>query len=180
MSRVYLPLILTLLIVLQGVAVQLVPTSISEAGWIVVIHSVFLFLVLLKLFYDLENTYYVLIFAILSGLIIDIVYTDIIGVYMFSYAIMIYFVHGMRRLLHANFYVATVLTFVSVGFVDFLLYFIYQFVGVTRMELTSYLYYRLIPTLSVNMILFFILYLLFKKKLIKWSNERFDQKQSTS
>ncbi|MBU5593597.1 rod shape-determining protein MreD [Amphibacillus sp. MSJ-3] len=178
MSRVYLPLILTLLIVLQGAAVQLVPTSISEAGWIVVIHSVLLFLILLKLFYDLENTYYVLIFAILSGLIIDIIYTDIIGVYMFSYSILVFFVHGMRKVLHANFYVATMLTFVSIGVVDFLLYLIYQFIGVVRMDLTVYLSHRLMPTLIVNMILFFLFYLLLKKRLVKWSNERFDHKQS--
>lgn len=180
MSRIYLPLILILLIVFQGVTVQLVPPIFAQNDLIVVVHTVFLFLVLFKLFYDLENTYNALILAIFSGLIIDIIYTDIIGVYMFSYGVMIYFVHGMRRLLHTNFYTATLITLLSVGFVDFSLYFIYQLIGITQMELIEYLSNRLIPTLTINMIIFFIFYLLFKKKLVQWSNERFNQKGSTN
>ncbi|NMA89959.1 MAG: rod shape-determining protein MreD, partial [Amphibacillus sp.] len=94
MSRIYIPLILILLIILQGATANFIPHSAMEAGLIIVIHAVFLFLVMIKLYYDLETTYYALLGAVFSGLIIDIIYTDIIGVYMFSYALMIYFVHG--------------------------------------------------------------------------------------
>lgn len=180
MSRIYLPLILVLLIILQGATASLIPASFVAAGWIVVIHSGFLFLVLVKLFYDLETTYYALLAAVFLGLIIDIIYTDIIGVYMFSYAIMIYFVHGMRKLLQTNFYVGTLLTVVSLGLVDFLLYLIYRFIDVTQMEMSDYFYFRLIPTIAVNMVLFFILYLFFKRVLIKWSDERFELEKSAN
>ncbi|GAA4064599.1 rod shape-determining protein MreD [Amphibacillus indicireducens] len=180
MSRIYLPLILALLIILQGATANLIPASFDAAGWIVVIHGCFLFLVLIKLFYDLETTYYALLAALFVGLIIDIIYTDIIGVYMFSYALMIYFVHGMRKILQTNFYVATLLTAVSLGLVDSLLYFIYHFIGVTQMEMSDYFYYRLMPTVAINLILFFVLYLLFRKTLIKWSDERFDLEKSTN
>src|SRR5699024_8096787 len=115
------------------------------------------------------------VFAILAGIIIDIVYTDMLGVYMFSYAIMVYFVHGMRKLLHANFYTSILLAFISVGLVEYMLYLIYHFVGVTGMTLTVYLTNRLLPTLGVNMIVFVIFYLIFKKKLVEWSYERFNQ-----
>lgn len=180
MSRIYLPLILVLLIILQGATANLIPESLVAAGWVVVIHAGFLFLVLVKLFYDLETTYYAFLAALFVGLIIDIIYTDIIGVYMFSYAIMIYFVHGMRKLLQTNFYVATLLTVVSLGLADFLLYFIYHFIGVTQMEMSDYFYYRLMPTVAINLILFFILYLLFRKTLIKWSDDRFDLEKSAN
>lgn len=180
MSRIYLPLILALLIIIQGVTTSLIPTSFVTAGWMIVIHSGFLFLVLVKLFYDLETTYYALLAAVFVGLIIDIIYTDIIGVYMFSYAIMIYFVHGMRKFLQTNFYVSTLLTIVSLGLVDFLLYLIYHFIDVTQMEISDYFYFRLIPTIAVNMVLFFILYLFFKRVLIKWSDERFELEKSAN
>ncbi|WP_067837399.1 rod shape-determining protein MreD [Amphibacillus sediminis] len=180
MSRIAPPLILLLLLILQGGVSLLIPASISEAGLIIVIHSVFLFLLLLVMFYDLEDTYYALFFAILSGLLIDIVYTSIIGVYMFSYAIITYFFHGMRKLLHANFYVALILMIIGVGLVDSLLYFIYQFIGVTNMGIADYLSHRLMPTLFVNLLVFLIFYLIFKRKLVKWSNDRFDPKRSTN
>ncbi|MBM7541780.1 rod shape-determining protein MreD [Amphibacillus cookii] len=180
MSRVYLPLILLFLLVMQGAMIELIPARFDELGWLIVIHSVFLFLVLFTMFYDLENTYYALFFAILFGFLIDAVYTNILGVYMFSYAISIYFVHGMRKLLHANFYVASLLAFVGVGLVDFLLYLIYYATDVTQMHMTDYLMNRMIPTMVVNLIIFLIFYALFKRKLVKWSKERFDEKRSTN
>jgi len=180
MSRIYIPLILILLIILQGATANFIPNSALEAGLIIVIHAVFLFLVMIKLYYDLETTYYALLGAVFSGLIIDIIYTDIIGVYMFSYALMIYFVHGMRKWLQSNFYVASLLTLISVSLVDFLLYLLYYFIDVTQMEISEYFKFRMFPTLAINMVLFFIFYLIFKKVLIRWSNDRFEGENSTS
>lgn len=180
MSKLYAPFILFLLIVLQGVTQSFIPASAIEAGWIIVSHSVFSFLILFKLFYDLENTYYSLIWALVAGLMIDIVYTDIIGVYMFTYVVMIYFVHGMRKWLQANFYVSILLAIVSLGLVDFILYFIYQLIDIAHMELAEYVSFRLLPTLGVNSILFLIFYLLFRNALMRWSIDRFDVKQSTT
>ncbi|SEO36083.1 rod shape-determining protein MreD [Amphibacillus marinus] len=178
MSRLYLPFILLLLIALQGTTAAFIPNFLLEHGWIIVFHSVFVFLVLFTLFYDLEHTYYSLFFAILSGVLIDIVYTSVVGVYMFSYAITIYFVHGMRKLLHANFFVALLLTVVGIAMADYVLYFIYLFTGFTNIEALDYFYYRMLPTVLINTLIFLLFYLIFKRKLVKWSELRFEKKGS--
>lgn len=180
MSRIYTPLIVIILIVLQGVSLNFIPVSFVESGWVIVCHSVFMFLVLYKLFFDLEETNYAIVWAAFAGIIIDIVYTDIIGVYMFSYTIMIFFVHGGRRWLQSNFYISTLLALVSVSMADFILYFIYYLIDITQMEISDYAYYRLFPTVLLNIIIFLIFYVLFKNKLVKWSNERFDLKGTTN
>ncbi|SDB96001.1 rod shape-determining protein MreD [Pelagirhabdus alkalitolerans] len=176
MYRLYLPSILILLVVFQGAVLQFIPAFVEENGWILASHSVFLFLILFSLFYDQNDTYYGLFFAILFGLVIDMIYTNILGVYMFSYGLTTYFVHGLRKILHANFYVALLIAIFATGFVDFMLFTIYQFIGVAQLDMANYFYQRLIPTVILNSFIFILLYLLFKRRLVKWSNDRFEKK----
>lgn len=180
MSRIYLPLILILLIILQGVPSEIIGQHLTDADLIITVHAVFIFLVLFKTFYDPENSYNAVVFAVFSGLTIDIIYTDVIGVYMFSYAAMVYFVHGMSKFIYINFYTSTVLAISSIGFLDLFLYYIYQFIGITEMDISRYLYNRLIPTIIINSVIFLIFYLIFKKKLVRWSTDRYDQEGSTN
>lgn len=179
MSRLYLPLMLLFLVVLQGAAFNFIPLIAIEAGLMLVVHWTFTFLVLFTLFYDLEKTYYSIFFAILFGLMIDIVYTNVIGVYMFTYGLVIYFVHAMRKFLHANFFVAILLTLASISLVDLSIYVIYSFIGISGMEITQYFLYRLIPTVIMNTVFFIVFYLVFKRKLVRWSKERFGSKSSS-
>lgn len=178
MSRLYLPLFLLFLLVIEGVAFDFLPLIVIEKGWLLAAHWLFVFLVLIALFYDLEFTYYSILFAIISGLMVDLVYTNVIGVYMFMYGITIYFIHGMRKVLHTNFLVASLLTAVGLSLVDGGIYLIYSFIGVSQIDGMMYITNRLLPTLIANMIFFFVLYLLMKKKLVQWAAERFDSNSS--
>ncbi|GGM27342.1 hypothetical protein GCM10011351_11470 [Paraliobacillus quinghaiensis] len=178
MSRLFLPLFLLLLLVLEGVALDFIPSQIIENDWILVAHWLFIFLVLMTLFYDLEHTYYSVLFAIIFGLMVDIVYTNVIGVYMFMYGFTIYFVHGMSKMLHTNFFVAFLLSAVGISVVDFGIYLIYSFIGISQMDSSVYFTNRLLPSLVANLIFFLILYVSLKKKMVKWSKERFDIKKS--
>lgn len=178
MARIYIPLLLLFLFVIEGVAYDLIPETMLDKGWLIVAHWAFLFLILMALFYDLEHTYYSILAAIIIGLVTDIVYTDIIGVYMFAYGLVIYFVHGIRKVLHANFIVAVFLMIVGVVLADSGTSFVYSFIGVNNMQLTNYLLYRLLPTVIANMLAFIVLYLLFKNRLISWSTDVFDRKST--
>src|SRR5690625_6724150 len=86
MKRLYLPLILFLFMVLEGVALELLPAKLVMSNSIIVPHWVFIFLAFIAVFFDEENTYYSVLYAVIFGLLIDVVYTGVLGVYMFSYA----------------------------------------------------------------------------------------------
>ena len=110
MSRLFPPLMLFGLIILQGINFLFIPDSFEASGFIVTIHGVFVFLIMIGLYYDEETSYYSLLYAIINGLILDIVYSPVIGVYMFSYAVVMYVVHHLRKVLHVNFYVCLLYT----------------------------------------------------------------------
>src|SRR5699024_5257658 len=106
MKRLYLPFFLFLFMILEGVAIDVLPTTLATGHTFIVPHWVLVFLVLISMFYDRENTYFSVIYGILFGLLVDVAYTGILGVYMFSYGIGIYVVRALRNVFHANFYVA--------------------------------------------------------------------------
>ena len=176
MSYLFPPLMLFGLIILQGINFLFIPDSFEASGFIVTIHGVFVFLIMIGLYYDEETSYYSLLYAIISGLVLDIVYSPIIGVYMFSYAVVMYVVHHLRKVLHVNFYVSSFVFFLSMILVDVMIYWIYQLIGVTALNLQDYFEQRLLMTLAINYIVFLIQFVLFKRLLVRYSFERFEQK----
>ncbi|WP_226036538.1 rod shape-determining protein MreD [Aquibacillus saliphilus] len=174
MQKFYLPLLLLVLLVLEGVALDFLPISLI-GDWIVVPHWLLVLLVLVTIFYDKENTYNSIIHAIIFGLLIDIVYTNVLGVYMFIYAITIYSIHELKKILHTNYFVALLMTIIAVGIADIGIYFIYFFIGAIELFWKEYLMIRLIPTLIANILFFLICYPFVKRKLVKWTIERFDR-----
>src|SRR5690625_651119 len=100
MKRLYLPLILFLFMVLEGVALELLPANLVMSNSIIVPHWVFIFLAFIAIFFDEENTYYSILYAVIFGLLIDVVYTGVLGVYMFSYAVSVYVIYGLKKMIH--------------------------------------------------------------------------------
>lgn len=172
MKRLYLPLILFLLLVLEGVALELLPTVFFMSKSFIIPHWIFIFLLLITVFYDKENTYYSIIYALFFGLLIDVVYTGVLGVYMFSYAAIIYLIHILRRTLHTNFYITMILAIVGIALVDSSINIIYTILGFADMFWKDYLLYRLLPTVLANFLFLLILYPLIQQRLIKWGNEQ--------
>lgn len=176
MSRIYIPLLLLFLFVIEGIGYDFIPNAMLQQDWLLVAHWAFIFIILMGLFYDLEKTYYSILAAIIIGLMRDIIYTDIIGVYMFAYGLVIYFIHGVRKVLHANFFVTLLLVIVGVTLVDSGVSFAYYSIGINKMMLTDYLVSRLLPTLGFNILFFCLLYPVFKNRLSAWSDNRFSNK----
>ncbi|WP_368652203.1 rod shape-determining protein MreD [Ornithinibacillus sp. 4-3] len=172
MKRLLLPLILFLLTVLEGVALDLLPTSIVTGSLFIIPHWVFILLFFIAIFYDRENTGYAILYAIIFGLLIDLVYTGVLGIYMFTYAFVIYLVHEIRKLVLNNFYVTVILGIFGMILVDIGIYLIYSVIGIAHLMWTDYLLYRLLPTVTANIAFLLILYPFARKVLLKWSKEQ--------
>lgn len=172
MKRLYLPLILFAFVVLEGVAIELLPSSFVINDLLIIPHWVFIFLLYMAIFYDSDQTYFSVLYGAIFGLLIDVVYTEILGVYMFAYAFIIYVIHGIRKLLHGNIYVTILLGIVGILLADFTIYLIYSVVGLTDMALTEYLLYRLIPTILANLLFLLVLYPFTRNRLLKWHDEQ--------
>ncbi|HLS61571.1 MAG TPA: rod shape-determining protein MreD [Virgibacillus sp.] len=171
MKHLYLPLILFLMLNLEGVAIELLPNFLVNTSSLIVPHWVFVFLLFIAIFFDDEDTYYSILYAAIFGLLIDVVYTNVLGVYMFSYAIIVYIIHELKRLFHANLLVTIMLGFIGVALADLSIYMIYSVIGLTDMLWGDYLVYRLLPTALANIIFLIIFYPISRKKLLYWQEE---------
>lgn len=178
MKRLLLPLILFLFVVLEGVALELLPAKLVMGDFLIIPHWVLVFLVFLAIFYDHENTYYSVLYGLIFGLLIDVVYTGILGVYMFSYGFVIYLVHGLKKLLHDNVYVTLILGLAGIALADIFINFIYTMVGLTDAAWTDYFLYRLLPTVILNLVFLLVLYPVFVKRLIRWGREQLTKSNS--
>src|SRR5699024_190326 len=170
--KLYLPLILLIIVIFEGVAINLLPTALILTDYLIIAHWVLVFLVYIAIYYDTESTYYSVLYAILFGLLIDILYTGILGVYMFSYATVIYVIHGLQKLLQRNFFVLLLLGFTAIVSADFLIYAMYYVVGITEMAGQDYLMQRLVPTILANFLFLLILFPIIKKSITRWGDEQ--------
>lgn len=175
MKKIYLPLILFVLVIAEGLSINLLPDEIALSDYLIIAHWVLAFLVYIAVYYDTEDTYYAIAYAFIFGLLIDIIYTGVLGVYMFSYGIVMYIIHKLLKLLQRNIYVLFLSGAAAIFLGDFFIYMMYAVVGITGIIWQDYLLIRSVPTLLANLVFFLLLFPLFRKRLVRWSNEQLDQ-----
>jgi rod shape-determining protein MreD len=171
MKRIYPPLILFLLLVLEGVALELLPAKFVMGSTLIIPHWIFIYLVFVAVFYDEENTHFSVLYGAVFGLLTDIVYTGVLGVYMFSYAVSAFVIYGMRKMLHDNLPALLLLSFTGIVLADVMIHVIYMVIGITDMAWDNYLIARLLPTVLANLLFLIVLYPLFRNQLLKWRRE---------
>ncbi|MFD2046218.1 rod shape-determining protein MreD [Ornithinibacillus salinisoli] len=172
MKRLFLPLILFVFLVFEGVAIELLPESLVGSSLLIIPHWVLITLIYITIFYDLKDTYHSIVYALVFGLLIDIVYTGVLGVYMFTYAIVTYIIHSLMKLLHSNFYATILAGTLAIAFADMAIYVIYLVVGITALPWNDYLMIRLIPTVLANQMFLLLLYPLIAKRLSIWKQQQ--------
>lgn len=174
MKRLLIPLILFVLVVFEGVAIDLLPDSFIASQFIIVPHWVLIYLILVSLFYDTADSFYAVIYGIAFGLLIDIVYTGVLGVYMITYAIGIYAIMLMKRVLQANWYMTIIMSIIAIVIVEFTLGFIYSVVNIAEPLSFGFIKYRLLPTILANIIILGLLYPLSSKRLESWGRNQLE------
>ncbi|WP_173916009.1 rod shape-determining protein MreD [Halobacillus sp. Marseille-Q1614] len=168
MIRFLISMSLIILLALQGMAMSLLPSQIVYSELLVTPHWMLCMLLLIAIFFDKDNTYHCVWYGILFGLLIDVVYTGVLGVYMVTYGFTAYVIHGLQKLFHANFIASLLLAIAGVALADTILYIIYSFVQITEMSGGNYVILRLLPTILANVIFFVILYPLLKNRVERW------------
>lgn len=172
MKRLVFPLILFILLVSEGVAIDLLPSSLTSSDTLIVPHWVLIFLVLINLFYDKSDTYFSIVYGVFFGLLVDVVYTGILGAYMFVYPFSVYIVHLLKRFLQTGLSMTVVIAAICLIVAEFLLFFIYSIVNLIDITFIPFLLHRLLPTVLANILFLIPAYLLSVKHLERWSNEQ--------
>src|SRR5690625_4487996 len=172
MKHLYLPLILFIILITEGIALEILPSRIVLSDTLVVPHWVFICLVFIAVFYDKENTYYSVLYALIFGLLMDVVYTGVLGVYMFSYAVVIYVVLGAKKMFHSIIYVTIFLGIIGIVLAEIIINIVFSVVDISVMTWYEYTIYRLVPTVLANLIFLVVAYPFSQKWFSKWSQEQ--------
>ncbi|MEN2467157.1 rod shape-determining protein MreD [Ornithinibacillus sp. FSL M8-0202] len=172
MKRIFLPLILLLILVLEGVALDILPSSLLDGDIMITPHWILMFLVLIAIFYDHDNSYYSIMYALIFGLLFDIAYTGILGVYMFTYGVTMYIILELRNMLHSNIYSTLLFGIISITIAELMINLIYYVIGIMSAEWMDYIMLRLLPSILANSIFLLIIYPLFAKRLAKWKTDK--------
>lgn len=170
MKRAIIPFVLLFILATEGVAMELLPATIKYASIYITPHWLLLFLILVTAYTYPNNSMIPIVYAAIFGLMIDIVYTEVLGIYMFVLAISIYVAQLLNRLLQTNFLMITLISVASVVVMEIGLLAIYSLLGFSTMIVKDFIIYRFLPTLLAN-ILFISVIFYPGKKLLSWVND---------
>src|SRR5699024_12298897 len=99
MRQLFFFLILFILLVSEGVAIDLLPDILTSKSTLIVLHWIFVFLFLIVLFYDRQDTFFLIRYGVVFGLFIDVAYIGVFGVYMFVYPLTLYIMQLLNGML---------------------------------------------------------------------------------
>ncbi|GAB2560612.1 rod shape-determining protein MreD [Gracilibacillus alcaliphilus] len=167
-------LICLILVILEGTLASL-SLPFVKSDWMIVSHFAFVFLIYVTIFFEKDYTYYAIALSVIVSLIIDVVYTDVIGVYIFAYTFTLYVIRVLMKVLQANVIIAMLMTLLGVSAVDMVVSFLYQILQIHQAGWDFYWVNRLVPTVIWNLLIGLLLYVIFAKRLSKWSTIKFDR-----
>ncbi|WP_027963559.1 rod shape-determining protein MreD [Halalkalibacillus halophilus] len=171
MKVLLLPLVLFTLLVLESVAIGLIPDQWWLSSFYLIPHWILIFATLIVVFYDRENSYTGLIYGLIFAFLVDLVYTNILGVYLLAYSLALYTVHTFKKFFHQNFLVTLLMAVVAIVIAEFIIFSLYTLIGQVSMEMNDFVINRMLPTLFVNLVFLVIIYPIFSKKLFRWKEE---------
>lgn len=158
--NLFVPLILLLSLLLDGVIAALFSSQLYTSTTDTVSRLIVICIVLFSFYVDRNH---MILFGILFGFLYDSYYVGILGVYTSLFPIIIYLCDKMKRIFNPNVFVLILILIIQVSLIEFLLYGFYVVMDLAMVDMSSFLANRLGPTLLLNSIYMLVLYYPLKK-----------------
>lgn len=170
MIRGLLPFIIFILFSLEGTVIQLITPDRFGSNLIVVPRFAFLVVIVVTIFLGrIKGT----IYALILGLFQDVIYTHILGVYLFSMGLITYLLGFEYKIFKKNLSLLIITAVFATLLLDYLVYGIHTVVGITQLAHERFVYERLLPSFIVNS-LFMIVFAYPLRKLIVFIQNKDD------
>ncbi|WP_313801089.1 rod shape-determining protein MreD [Cytobacillus sp.] len=160
MRKFLLPLLLLLFFILESIFVELMPPKVFGNEYILVPHFLIIAIILLTV-YGPKN--YGVLYGFLFGLWFDIVYTEIMGIYVCLFPLVAYICYKLMKVLQTNIVMVTFISILGVALVELGAYEMNVLIKRTGMTFATFSMDRLIPTLILNLIFIILTIYPFKK-----------------
>ncbi|CAH2716257.1 Rod shape-determining protein MreD [Neobacillus rhizosphaerae] len=147
MKKFLLPLLFLFLFLLESLFVQYLPAGLFGRNRIVAPHFLFAALLFLTIFVGKKQG---IIYAAIFGLLFDIVYIEIIGIYFFLFPLITYLVSKIMQTMQANIFIAFLVSLFGIALLEVGVYEMYRLIHVTTLDFMSFINLRFYPTLIFN------------------------------
>lgn len=149
MIRSVVPIIALLLFFLEPVFSLFSPIAIGDGLFTLVPRFVIVYLIFIAVYYSRQRA---IIYGIVFGLLYDVFYIDIIGLYAFLYPLICYIAAVIIRYVYKHIVTVMVLALLLIALLEVLSYSFASIIAITSMEPKDFMTSRLIPTMIANSI----------------------------
>lgn len=167
MRKLFIPLVAFLLFISESMFVNILSGELS-GDKIFVPRFLMIFLVFLSV-YSYPRT--AMWYSFFIGLAFDIVYTEILGIYLAIFPIITYVMTKTMKILQNNIFVVSLMALFAVAIVETIAFGVYFILGIGNLPFQEFLSIRLVPTLILNAIAIAILAYPLKQKILKYDDE---------
>ncbi|PEA56683.1 rod shape-determining protein MreD [Bacillus pseudomycoides] len=147
LKKAILPLLLLFVFVLENMFSTIVPTSLFWKNTIVAPHFLMIVLCFIAIYFNSVHGIY---YGLLFGFLFDIVHTELVGVYIFAYPILVYLVYQAMRILQVNLFIVFFIVLASIAALEYYVYGFLTLIGRVHMPAHIFFTDRLLPTLLLN------------------------------
>ncbi|MCZ0756670.1 rod shape-determining protein MreD [Anoxybacillus sp. J5B_2022] len=172
MKKLFLPFLAILFFVSESLFVDLWPKSIWYEHYIFAPRFLLIFILFVTVYVTQTHG---MVYGLILGGLYDVVYTEILGVYLFSFPLIAYIAAKAMKWFHNHLVVTCFLSMIFVSILEFYVYGIQLFIGKTAMPFEQFYSYRLLPTLLVNAL--FLLFFSYPLKQWLVKIERYEREE---
>ncbi|MBS4173698.1 rod shape-determining protein MreD [Bacillus sp. FJAT-49736] len=172
MKRIVLPLILSVCFIFESLFVEYFPNGLFGIHKIFVPHFLLVVLILMGIYYVRNRT---ILYAFIFGLLFDAFYTGILGIYLFVFPLVVYITSTLMKVLQSNLFVSALVTLLNIAIAEFIVYGLNILILKTSMSAIDFLNERLLSTLILNLVFYFIIFYPLRKWLLRMKKEVLDE-----
>lgn len=159
MIRFVIPLIAIILFYLEPVFGLFSPLELNGEYRYLIPRFLIMYLIFISIYYSRNRA---MIYGLLFGVLYDVFFIDIIGLYSFLYPLICLIASFIVKFIHQHLIVTTLLSLILVAVLEFALYQFFSLIGLTDVTLQVFVSERLIPTMIANSIFLVMLGWAFK------------------
>lgn len=163
-KTIWLPVIMIGTFILEGVVSLQFGQSLFGESRLFIPHFLLIMLIIMTAFYKRNVA---LIYAFILGILFDIYYTGVMGIYFAIFPFVVYITEKFLKVLQNNIVLVGLVAIFNVILSETLVYAFYYLIGTTTLSFADFIDYRLWTTILFNLAFYLVVFFPFRLFLLK-------------
>lgn len=168
MKKLYVPLLAVLIFISESIFVTTFSGDFFTGDKMFIPRFLMIFLVFMSVYYNSRTALY---YSMVIGLVFDVVYTEVLGVYLFVFPLITYAISKIMTILQNNIFVVSFMSLIAIAFLETIIYGMNSLLGFSVLTFQQLLLERLVPTLILNAVVIIMVAYPLRKCMLKHSEE---------